>query len=161
MRNRPKFRKSPAQLVACIALGLAGATRPALAAQSDAPDADALLRAGQDQDNWVLPAKTYSGNRYVQLKQIDKANVGSLRLAWSTKIADDGEQEAAPLIWNGKIYVSTPHDGVVALDAATGKLIWQAAYNPAYVLLFAVNRGVGLADGKVFIATQDCRDSRH
>src|ERR1700722_15438839 len=55
------------------------------------------------------------------------------------------------------MYVSTPHDGVLALDAATGKLLWQAPYNPAYVLLYAVNRGVGLADGKVFVATQDCQ----
>jgi len=55
------------------------------------------------------------------------------------------------------LYVSTPHGGVLALDATTGKLLWQAPYNPAYVLLFAVNRGVGLGDGKVFIATQDCR----
>src|SRR5258708_20267523 len=78
-------------------------------------------------------------------------------MAWRTDIADDGEQEAAPIVWNGVMYLSTPHDGVLALDAGTGKLLWQAAYNPAYVLLFAVNRGVGLADGKIFIATQDCR----
>ncbi|MBV8402549.1 MAG: PQQ-binding-like beta-propeller repeat protein [Acetobacteraceae bacterium] len=55
------------------------------------------------------------------------------------------------------MYVSTPHGGVLALDAGSGKLRWQAPYNPAYVLLFAVSRGVGLADGKVIIATQDCR----
>src|SRR5258708_10560218 len=78
-------------------------------------------------------------------------------MAWRTDIADDGEQEAAPIVWNGVMYLSTPHDGVLALDAGTGKLLWQAAYNPKYVLLYAVNRGVGLADGKVFIATQDCR----
>ena len=41
------------------------------------------------------------------------------------------------------MYLSTPHDGVLALDAATGKFFWRAAYNLSYVLLFAVNRGVG------------------
>ena len=51
----------------------------------------------------------------------------------------------------------SPHDGVLALDARNGKLRWQSPYNPKYVLLYAVNRGVGLADGNVFIATQDCR----
>jgi alcohol dehydrogenase (cytochrome c) len=121
------------------------------------PHADTLLAAQRDDANWILPAKTYAGNRYIALTQIDKSNVGSLGLAWRTDIADDGEQEAAPIVWKGVMYISTPHDGVLALDASNGKLIWQAAYNPAYVMLFAANRGVGLADGKVFIATQDCR----
>jgi alcohol dehydrogenase (cytochrome c) len=116
-----------------------------------------LLSAGQDDANWILPAKTYAGNRFTALTQIDKSNVGSLAQAWRTSIADDGQQEAAPIIWNGRMYLSTPHDGVLALDARNGKLLWQAPYNPKYVLLYAVNRGVGLANGKVFIATQDCR----
>ncbi len=119
--------------------------------------AKTLLNAQHDDANWILPAKTYAGNHFTGLSQIDKTNVGALRVAWKTKLADDGEQEAAPIIWNGIMYLSTPHDGVLALDASTGKLIWQTPYNPQYVLLFAVNRGVGLADGKVFIATQDCR----
>ncbi|MEJ0093720.1 MAG: PQQ-binding-like beta-propeller repeat protein [Methylocella sp.] len=155
MQNRSwKLHKSLPGLAACMSISLMAAIAPGFAA--DAPTAETLLRAGQDDNNWVLPAKTHAGNRYTTLKQIDKTNAGGLRLAWSTNVAE-GEQEAAPIIWNGKMYVSTPHDGVLALDAATGKLLWQAAYNPAYVLLYAVNRGVGLADGKVFIATQDCQ----
>ena len=122
---------------------------------ADFPDEETLLEARHDDDDWVLPAKTYAGNRYTRLTQIDKANVGTLRAAWETVLADDGEQEAAPLIWNGTMYLSTPHDGVLALDAGNGKLCWQTPYNPQYVLLYAVNRGVGLADGDVFIATQD------
>ena len=121
------------------------------------PSAETLLNAQHDDANWVLPAKTYAGNRYTALTQIDKTNAGALHMAWKTSIADNGEQEAAPIVWNGIMYLSTPHDGVLALNASTGKLLWQTPYNPAYVLLFAVNRGVGLADGKLFIATQDCR----
>ena len=121
------------------------------------PGADTLLRAEQDDADWLLPAKTYSGNRYTALTQIERTNVAGLRMAWRTDIADDGQQEASPLLWNGTMYLSTPHEGVLALDASDGKLLWQTPYNPKYVLLYAVNRGVGLADGKVFIATQDCR----
>src|SRR5579859_2206797 len=124
---------------------------------ADFPGSETLLEAPHDNDDWLLPAKTYAGNRYTELTQINKANVGTLRIAWETSLADDGEQEAAPLIWNGTMYLSTPHDGVLALDASNGKLHWQTPYNPKYVLLYAVNRGVGLADGNVFIATQDCR----
>jgi glucose dehydrogenase len=112
--------------------------------------------AAHDDANWILPAKSYAGNRYTNLAQINPGTVKSLRLTWRTAIEDDGEQEAAPLIWNGTMFVSTPHDGVLALDAGSGHLRWHRPYDPAYVILYAVNRGVGLGDGKVFIATQDC-----
>jgi glucose dehydrogenase len=50
--------------------------------------------------DWLLPAKTYSGNRHTALTQIEKTNAAALRMAWRTDIADDG-QEASPIIWNG------------------------------------------------------------
>jgi alcohol dehydrogenase (cytochrome c) len=152
---RRRIRCLPACMI--IPCAFVAATALSEGAGASFPRTDTLLGAQRDDANWVLPAKTYAGNRYIALTQIDKTNVGALGLAWRTDIADDGEQEAAPIVWNGVMYVSTPHDGVLALDASNGKLLWQAAYNPAYVMLFAVNRGVGLADGKVFIATQDCR----
>jgi alcohol dehydrogenase (cytochrome c) len=46
---------------------------------------------------------------------------------------------------------------VLALDARTGALKWDASYTASPVLDFAVNRGVSIADGKVFIGTLDCR----
>jgi alcohol dehydrogenase (cytochrome c) len=122
-----------------------------------APDASALSSAASDDDDWMLPGKTYANNRYTGLGQITPSNVKTLTKAWTTAIADNGQQEASPIVWHGTMYLSTPHGSILALDAKTGKLRWQFAYNPSYVLLFAVNRGVGLADGKVFIATQDCR----
>ena len=154
--HRSKFLRAA---VSCLALAFTGVAAIALAASAAArfPDAKTLLDARQDDANWILPAKSYSGNRYTALMQIDKTNVGTLGMAWRTTIADDGQQEASPIIWNGTMYLSTPHDGVLALNASNGKLLWQTPYNPAYVLLFAVNRGVGLADDKVIIATQDCR----
>jgi alcohol dehydrogenase (cytochrome c) len=121
------------------------------------PDRRALLGAQADSSNWLLPASTYAGNRFTTLAQINKTNVGMLSRGWQTTLLDDGEQEAAVIVWKGTMFVATPHGGVLALDAATGKLRWHSPYSPSYVLLFAVNRGVGVADGKVFIATQDCR----
>jgi alcohol dehydrogenase (cytochrome c) len=75
----------------------------------------------------------------------------------ATEIADNGQQETSPIIWRGTMYLSTPHESVLALDAATGKLKWQFPYNPSYTMTYAVNRGVGIADGNIFVATQDCR----
>lgn len=140
----------------CCAMAAAGGDAIAQTAVSGAPDAQKLLKADQSADEWLLPAKSYFGNRFSGLMQITPANLSTLRLAWKTQIADDGQQEAAPIVTNGKMYVATPHDNVLALDARTGKLQWQFPYNPA-VSLFAVSRGVGIADGKVLLGTQDCR----
>ncbi len=135
---------------------------PSAGAQAEAspggfPDAAALGNAASEDDDWILPQKNYANNRYTGLDEITPANVGTLAKAWTTQVADDGEQEAAPIVWHGIMYVSTSHDSVLALDATTGALKWQFAYTPGYVLAYAVNRGVGIADGKIFLATQDCR----
>jgi alcohol dehydrogenase (cytochrome c) len=159
-----KFRLNSA--ISAIVLLLACA---ACSAQPDAPpgpsptplatgvDAATLVDAATDDDDWILPGKSYHDNRYTGLDQITKANVHELAKAWTTQIADDGEQEASPLVSHGTMYVGTPHDSVLALDATTGKLTWQHPYAPPYILDFAATRGVGIGDGKVFIATQDCR----
>jgi alcohol dehydrogenase (cytochrome c) len=106
--------------------------------------------------DWPTSGYTLEDNRYVS-STITPDNVAQLAPAWTTQIADTGEQEAAPIIINGIMYVSTPHNSVLALDATTGALKWDASYTPSAVLDFAVNRGVSVADGRVFIATQDCR----
>lgn len=120
------------------------------------PDQAALTNSLQNSDDWPLVGKSYSFNRYDQLSDITPQNVTSLKKAWITPLADDGEQESAPVVWHGTIYIVTPHNSVLALDGATGALKWAFPYSPQYVLLYAVNRGAGIAGGKVFLGTQDC-----
>ncbi len=134
----------------------ATAASPTGATEAAAPSSQTLLAIGPDSQDWLLAGHGYDNNRFVS-STITKSNVATLAPAWSTQIADDGEQEAAPVVWNGTMYLSTPHNHVIALNAATGALKWDSPYTPATILDFAVNRGVGIVDGKVFIATQDCR----
>ncbi|HZO94297.1 MAG TPA: PQQ-binding-like beta-propeller repeat protein [Candidatus Baltobacteraceae bacterium] len=122
-----------------------------------APDDVALENAASDDDDWILPGKTYGNVRYTGLDQITPQNVNTLAKAWVTDLADDGEQEASPIVYHGTVYVATPHDSVLALDGTTGELKWQYPYNPKYVLAFAVNRGVGIEHGRIYEGTQDCR----
>ena len=124
---------------------------------SSTSDTAALLQAAANGADWLIPGKTYAGNRLTTLTQIDPSNVGTLRKAWVTAVKDDGEEEASPIVWNGTVYVSTSHDNVLALDGKSGALKWAFGYSPAYELQYAVNRGVGLLDGKLYIVTQDCR----
>ena len=144
-------------LAACGGRPSFGAVAQAAADTSTFPDARALTNAARDDDDWMLPGKTYANNRYTGLSQITPSNVKSLAKAWSTQIADNGQQESALLEWHGTMYFATPHDNVLAVDAATGKLKWQFPYNPAYSLVYTVSRGLGIEDGKIFLATLDCR----
>ncbi len=121
------------------------------------PDSATLLRASSDDANWMVPGKTYDGNRMTGLVEISPSNVGQLKKAWVTTVRDNGEEEASPIVWGSTVYVSTAHDNVLALDGKTGALRWAFGYDPAYELQYPVNRGVGLANGQLYIVTQDCR----
>jgi glucose dehydrogenase len=79
---------------------------------------------------------------------IDKTDVTNLRLAWSTNIPDGGQHTASTIIRNGTMYLSAPHEGVLAPNAGDRKVHRQTPHNPQYVLLYVVNRNV-----------QGCRDT--
>jgi alcohol dehydrogenase (cytochrome c) len=123
-------------------------------AQNSWPDATAYASADQDASNWVLPARGYSGNRYLSESEITPANVSTLKKAWSAPVDARGPLETAPIVWNGTMYVTSSHNDVYALDAATGALKWHFPYKP-HVIAFSANRGVALLDGKIYEATLD------
>src|SRR3954462_11247481 len=63
--------------------------------------------------------------QYSALKQITKANVGKLELAWSYKVPDHrGNFGFNPVIVDGVMYVLGRENAITALDAATGKELW-------------------------------------
>ena len=127
------------------------------AASNSASDSSALLAAGSNDANWLVPGKSYAGNRVTGLVEITPANVSQLKKAWVTSVKDNGEEEASPIVWNGTVYISTSHDNVLALDGRSGTLRWAFPYSPPYELQYPVNRGVGLENGRLYLVTQDCR----
>src|ERR1700684_2798793 len=94
--------KSVSAWIAALAMGLG--SNVAAAAKASTPDDAALLGASGNDNQWILPAKNYEGNPYTKLTQIAPNNVASLSLAWSTALADEGQQEAAALSWNGTLF---------------------------------------------------------
>ncbi|HXF32988.1 MAG TPA: PQQ-binding-like beta-propeller repeat protein [Candidatus Acidoferrales bacterium] len=119
------------------------------------PSANALLDAGRSDADWALPAHTYAGNRYVRENRINRDNVATLQRAWTSKLPDDATMEAAPIVWQGTVYVSTGNNSVYALDAQTGAQRWHYTRPMAHAVAFWVNRGVALLEGKVFLGTLD------
>jgi alcohol dehydrogenase (cytochrome c) len=75
-------------------------------------------------DDWLMYSRTYDAQRYSPLKQITRANVGQLRMAW-TRGMGAGATETIPIIHNGVMYVVEPGAIVHALDATNGDLLWE------------------------------------
>ena len=89
-------------------------------------DAARLTNADAEPGNWMSTGRTYSGQRFSPLKQINADNVGQLGLAWHYDITDGKHgQEATPIVVDGVMYVSTDLSRVKALDAKTGKELWS------------------------------------
>ncbi|GAA0319997.1 hypothetical protein GCM10009087_32890 [Sphingomonas oligophenolica] len=151
---------------AMLALALAGcrnaeapATPQATLATSGVTDAKI---AAPGDDEWLSYGRDYSEQRFSPLTQISDTTIGKLGLAWSADLETARGQEATPLMHDGTLYVSTAWSMVKAFDATNGKLKW--AYDPhvprdtlARACCDAVNRGVALYGGKVFVGTLDGR----
>jgi quinoprotein glucose dehydrogenase len=80
------------------------------------------------QSDWAYGGNA-EGTRYSPLKQINRANVSKLKVAWSYDVSSAGGRggglQTQTLVVNGVVYGNTPAGLVIALDGATGKLIWQ------------------------------------
>jgi quinoprotein glucose dehydrogenase len=64
---------------------------------------------------------------YSTLTQIHRTNVAKLQRAWQFDSGDEfegSEMECNPIVLDGVLYATTPKLRVIALDAATGKLLW-------------------------------------
>jgi quinoprotein glucose dehydrogenase len=98
----------------------------ALTAASEVPDGE-----------WHAYGRTAAGQRFSPLAQITPANAGDLQVAWQFRTGDvrgrpgDPEEttdEVTPLKIGSRLYLCTPHQSVIALDATTGAQAWR--YDP-------------------------------
>ncbi|MCK1652954.1 PQQ-binding-like beta-propeller repeat protein [Bradyrhizobium sp. 149] len=80
--------------------------------------------ADPDPADWLMINRTYDEQRFSPLNQINRSNVGELRVAWVRGLPQ-GTQESTPLVHQGVIYLIAPGGGVQALDGSNGDLIWE------------------------------------
>ncbi len=118
-----------------------------------------LLGAKADAKNWLTYGKDYSNTRYVTLTQINAQNVGSLVPRWVYQTSGPiGSFETTPLVVDGVMYLTTPYNHAIAVDARTGKQLWRYEHKLAGNPILCCgpnNRGVAVAYGKVYMATLD------
>ncbi len=112
-----------------------------------------------DSASWPSYGRDYTNRRYAPLAQITVANVASLALAWKYKTGVPHAFQASPVIVDGTMYISTPLNHVIALDARTGAKRWEYVQRLGATVFCCgpVNRGVGVYGGRVFMGTLDAR----
>ena len=137
---------------ALVATGLAVMQQ---AAAYDPVTTERLLKP--EPQNWLMYRGTYNGQGYSPLDNINTSNVKRLVPVWSYSTGQVEGHQAPPIVNNGVMFISTPQNQVLALNAKTGDLIWQ------YKREFAddvqhphpTNRGVALYGTRVYLATMD------
>lgn len=116
-------------------------------------------------DNWPSFGNTTNDTRYSTLSQINTSNVSKLGIAWAQSEGSNlSTWEDYPVVVDGTMYITTSADEVEALNAATGAVKWTYVPKVNFYLAIAgggggvpTNRGVAIANGKVYLETFDDR----
>jgi alcohol dehydrogenase (cytochrome c) len=123
-------------------------------AQAFVPVTQDIL-ANPDPADWLMMNRTFDEQRFSPLTQINKSNVGQLRMAWSRGLPN-GTQESTPIVYRGVMYVYVPGAGIQALDATNGDQIWE--YKREYaagVGARARNKSLAIYQDMIYFAAPD------
>src|SRR5947209_1224601 len=126
------------------------------------------LRNGlKDPTRWLMYSGDLTGQRHSPLTQLTPANVNRLSAQWTfqTDVSPimstvrSGGLQSVPLALDGVLYLAGPHNRVWAIDARTGRQMWQYVREmPADVpniVNRGVTRGVSMLGDKLFLGTLD------
>ncbi len=119
-----------------------------------------LVASDREPEQWLSPGRDTGGSYYSPLQDINDATVQRLGFAWEHALGTKRGLEATPVVVDGVMYTSGNWGRVYALDAATGRELWN--YDPGvdgqwgrYACCDAVNRGVVVRSGRVYVASLD------
>lgn len=111
--------------------------------------------------NWAAQAGNMENHRYSQLKQINKANVKNMKVAWMFSTGVLRGHEGSPLVIGDMMYLHSPFPNkVFAMDLNTQKIVWkyEPKQDPAVIPQMCcdtVNRGLAYGDGKIILQQAD------
>jgi len=123
---------------------------------------ESVIKNIQNTSNWATQLGNYEGQRYSPHDQINASNVKDLRVAWTFSTGVLRGHEGGPIVIGDVMYIHTPVPNTVfALDLnEPGRVIWkyEPKQDPAVIPVMCcdtVNRGIAVADDKVFLAQAD------
>ena len=154
-----RFRRCALAALAAALLARAPAS-PARAAAPDRISAAAIAAITHPKaGDWPTYSGNVDGNRFSPLARINTGNVGSLGLAWVRPLPYS-PLETTPLVLAGIMYVTAPNQ-IYALDARTGRVIWNysrprsAPRTVAVDAAIGANRGVAVLGDRLYFITDD------
>jgi alcohol dehydrogenase (cytochrome c) len=142
---------------------LGGVSGAAALAKAPAPIADRLLGKlrvvpssmlqSPAPEDWLRWSRTYDGQNFSPLTQINRTNVGSLTQAWRVTI-QGGNAMPVPIVHDGVMFLHTNPDTVLALDASSGQLLWSYVHDLGGRAA-SQKMGLALAGNLVLMPTSD------
>ncbi|MCY1282922.1 Quinoprotein alcohol dehydrogenase (cytochrome c) [compost metagenome] len=145
-----------ARTLLCVAMALSSSL--ALAGVTDQD----IFDDAKSTDQVVTNGLGLQGQRYSTLDALNSDNVQQLRPVWALSFGGEKQrgQQAQPLVKDGVMYVTGSYSRVFAVDARTGKKLWQYdARLPDGIMpcCDVINRGVALYDDLVIFGTLDAK----
>lgn len=145
--------RASANVLTSSAIAAAVASFCGLAAAAGPTQAE-LDRSASATDTWLMTNKSYDGQRYVALNQINGRNVAGLKEVCTLDTGVQAPAQSSPLVFEGRMYF-TAAQTTVAMDAKTCSEIWRHEWVPDGKILSPVNRGLAMKDGKLVRGTSD------
>jgi len=126
-------------------------------AQTNVPY-ERILHADAEPGNWLTYSGNYAAHRHTKLTQITPDNVANLKPAWVYQQSDTSKWEVTPIVVDGIMYVSERPNSVTALDARTGRPIWnyrRPMPDDVPICCGRPNRGLAVLGDAVYLGTFD------
>jgi alcohol dehydrogenase (cytochrome c) len=118
-----------------------------------------LLNAAAEPHNWLTYWGDFRGTHASGLKQITPANAPNLKSTWTYQLGAN-TVETTPLVVDGIMFVTGPLNNAAALDARTGRRLWQYTRRLPQVASHCTvmtNRGFAVLGDRLYMATLDTR----
>ena len=113
--------------------------------------------------DWLAYGRTHNERRFSPLTDVNAANVSGLRPDWYIDLPNDVGLVSTPLVVEGVLYFTGTMNIIRAVDATSGRLIWE--YDPEVAkevgdrkkVGWVHSRGISFSQGRLFLATWDGR----
>jgi alcohol dehydrogenase (cytochrome c) len=119
-------------------------------------DLPAVDQPSNNSADWPTYNKTLTSERYSTLNQINRTNVGRLRVLCTYDTRQYTSFETGPIMVQNALIGTTEHD-IFSIDPGTCRENWRTHENYKPASLLAVNRGAAYMDGLLFRGTEDGR----
>ena len=139
-------RKSPTRVVPISLSFLVAGGAYALGASAIAAPVtfDRLKNAQSEPQNWLLVYGSYNAHNSSSLSQINRSNVGNLRVRYTLALPgtrDEPAQQAIPAVNDGYMYITTPWSHLMKIDVRSGSRAETLWINDAEVESTGAMRG--------------------